>query len=150
MAHAETTSGPVPLLARSTGPSERRQPELPEPTTPKFRREGGAAVEDALTLPRDASSRDRSSDVSITKVHVPLIMQAAVIGVCLFIASYLWKLDAGQNELYKLFEARDKYESRYQILLEDKLKLQIENAGLRTTSMELATAIANLRLEKGK
>lgn len=94
------------------------------------------------------SPTGRSTDVSITKVSVPLPMQAAVITVAVFIASQLWGLSAKVDTLQQLFAARDRYEERYQALLEEKVKLQIENAGLRTTAMELSTAIANLRSAK--
>ena len=145
-AHAveSQTSGSVPLWRRDTPPSEPSNRRLPEPTTPMFQREGGAAVEDALSPPRDTNARDRSSDVSITKVSVPLPMQAAVITVALYIASQLWGISARMDNVADLFEAQQKHTERYQALLEKNVELQIREAGLRTSAMDLATKLSEV------
>lgn len=151
MAHAVDglMSGPVPLLPKDTSPSRQQATHLPVPTVPIFRLRDGPAIEDTVSPPR-APGAGRSSDVSITKVSVPLPMQAVVIAVALGIAAQLWGLGSRLDNLKTSFEARDKYEQRYQEQLEKTIALQIENAGLRTTAMELSTAIANLRAQKGR
>lgn len=129
-----------------TPPAEHEHDQMSVPTIGPFRRDAGPAVEDTVSPPRE----HRSTDVSITKVSVPLPMQAAIIAVALVIASQLWSLGGKVDTLHSLFEARDRYEQRYQSLLEEKVRLQIENAGLRTTAMDLTTAIANLRMQREK
>src|SRR5687767_6920154 len=93
-ADSRTTSGTVPLWRRDTAPSRPGQTHLPEPTEASFRREGGAAVEDTVSPPRSASARERSSDVNITRLSVPLPVMVTVIGIALAIAAGLWRLDA--------------------------------------------------------
>lgn len=136
----------MPLLARDTIPSEPEHEQMSEPTVRSFRRDAAQPIEAAVSPPREA----RSTDVSITKVSVPLPMQAAIIAAAILIASQLWRLDSSMDNMQALFEARDKYEARYQTLLEEKLSLQIENAGLRTSAMDLATALAAARASKGR
>lgn len=103
-----------------------------------------------MTSSRDSNARERSSDVSITKVSVPLHMQAAIIAAALYIASQLWGLGSRLDTMTVLFEQQQKSDTEYRILLNENLDLKIKNAGLQTSAMELATALANLRAEKGK
>lgn len=108
-----------------------------------FRRQDGAAVEDALT-PRSTSARDRASDVSITKVHVPLTMSAGMIGAAIVIAFQLWNLGARIDNVSTQLAAEQRHNERYQSLLEKNVDLQIQNAGLRTSAMDLATKLSEI------
>lgn len=78
MTHAvvSTTSGPVPLLPRETGPSKPRQRTLPEPTAPSFRPQEGTAIEDALTPP----APDDHPTTDVMKLRVPLPIVVALVG----------------------------------------------------------------------
>jgi len=71
-------------------------------------------------------------------------MQAAVITVALYIASQLWGLSARMDNVADLFEAQQKHTERYQALLEKNVELQIREAGLRTSAMDLATKLSEV------
>lgn len=134
-----TTSGPVPLLARETGPSEPSNRRLPEPTTPTFRREGGAAVEDIVSPPRDTSARDRATD--LMRATVPLPYLVGVISIALAIAAALWTIRTDVQLINQRldFEARLREADKENVnLIFKTLEAKIESAGLRNSAMLLS------------
>ena len=95
-------SGAVPLLPRDTAPSKPRQPELPEPTAPSFRRQAGAAVEDALTPIRERLSTDAS------KLSFPLQLVIGIVSGTLMLYLALSGLRSDVRDISTRMEAREK------------------------------------------
>lgn len=139
MAHAvdSLTSGAVPLLARDTAPSERRQPELPAPTAPSFRRQGGAAVEDALTPPREVRSTD------ITKLSIPMPFMLTLIGLVVAIVIFVLQIKSDVR-LMDANQQHQKESTQYQF---DEIKALISAAGLRNANMSLSQEMVKLQNE---
>jgi hypothetical protein len=139
MAHAveSQTSGPVTLLGRATGPSERRQPELPEPTTPTFRREGGAAIEDTVS-PRDerTTHEGRSTDFSRLIFSLPMVL--AIVGTALTVSGTQYVFQAGQ----RAEQAQMASDIRS---INDRLNSQKENLDLKFENLRLEMNNGELR-----
>lgn len=137
---ADQTSGAVPLLGRDTTPSERRQPNLPAPTTPFSRRKGDSAVEDTVSPVKDGNGL---SDVSKTGLPLPMlfvIVSALVAGLAAF-----YGLNAKQAQLETaLSYEREKDELRVQLTKE-----QIENSGLRNSLLLMTQTCSAAQTQRG-
>lgn len=104
MAHAVSqTSGAVPLLGRDTAPSEPKQPNMPEPTAPSFRRQGEAALEDAVT---PTLREGRSTDAS--KLSFPLQLVIGIVSGTLMLYVALSGLRSDVRDMSTRMEAREK------------------------------------------
>lgn len=66
-------SGTAPCGAED-GPGKHEQHTLPVPTAPSFRRQGGPAIEDALSPPREGRRDDDA-----TKMSVPILIFIAML-----------------------------------------------------------------------
>ena len=139
MAHAETMSGTVPLVSRDTAPSEHEQP-TPVPTALLFRRQDGAAIEDALTPPRAMSDA--------TKLTIPLPYMVTLIVLALGVAAGVWRIENKVSVITTTIEYERELDRQREKYLDQRfsaLEAKIEAAGLRNAAMNLSQELQKER-----
>lgn len=119
---------------------------MPAPTAIPFRREEALAVEEQPVSP---TREDRANDAS--KLTVPIAwVWVIVIAISGFAVNQAWTLNAVSSKIDRmegLLAASEKHNKEIQKVLEEKIELQIQLAGLRTTAMQLADRIEQLQAD---
>jgi hypothetical protein len=127
---ASQTSGTVPLLPRDTAPSRPDNHRLPEPTTLIFRREGGAAIEDTVSPPREG----RATDASRLSFPLPLTISAVVFAVS--IAAGVWKIASDVRDIGTRFEGQAEAMRIQRDLDKERLERSAEKAQANIDSLK--------------
>lgn len=125
---------------------------------------GLLAYAEGLMTPRRMNDEDveyRAGDdrreLNLSRAVLPIGYVWALILVGVGVVVYMVRLEGRLDSFEVLLKQNEKHqtelaerEERYRIQWEGKQALEISNAGLRTTSMELATQIAALRDENAR
>lgn len=125
-----------------------------------------AAFVEGLMTPRRHEESDESSEerrveerreLNLSRAVLPLGYVWALILVGVGVVVYMVRLEGRLDNFELLLNQNEKHaqelatrDERYRIQWEQKQSLEISNAGLRTTSMDLATTIAALREENAR